>query len=671
MKRGTFGFKILIMTVLIIIASNIALTATNMLSSKNLLFEEMKNEGFILANDVLLSIEEAEKFENEIDEQLSSKILMASNILNYTDEISWSNAYFKEMVNRLGVTEINVIGRDRRIDYSNIEAYMDWEYPKGHAMDVVFEGNEREYMEDVRINPVDNLLYKYGGIKLDNGYYVQVGISAKEIDDLKEEFSIEKLLENAMERENITYAILLDETGTAIHGMPSMVGMTYSDDVTLNALKGHRGAAKWKNPETGELSYDIQVPVYDGDTVIGTLAIGLSLEDALKTILDSLIKSIIITLVVVVIATIIVLIMSRKLVRPLHDLQNIMSDMSDGDFTVRVDEKIANNKDEIGAISKSLDTMRRQLSSLIGSVKNNAMELSESTETLSRIMEETSISVGENAQAIEQIATTSNEQAHNAEVISQNSSVLGQNIDTSKLLIEHANDSVGEASGLSDLGQDRITKLEVVTVETNDVAIKIENGVIEVDHAIEDMINFIDTIKAISEQTNLLALNASIEAARAGEAGKGFAVVADEIRKLSIGTSDATEQISNLIQNVKQKVALSVGEAGQVKKLSVRQNGALKEVMDVFRDISVSLNVLVDKMDGVMSTTQTVEDMKNDIVDAINIMSSSTEMASATYEEISASTEEQTAAIQEVTSLAIRNQEMADQLQSDVDRFKI
>jgi len=105
--------------------------------------------------------------------------------------------------------------------------------------------------------------------------------------------------------------------------------------------------------------------------------------------------------------------------------------------------------------------------------------------------------------------------------------------------------------------------------------------------------------------------------------------------------------------------------------LSVRQNGALKEVMDVFRDISVSLNVLVDKMDGVMSTTQTVEDMKNDIVDAINIMSSSTEMASATYEDISASTEEQTGAIQEVTSLAIRNQEMADQLQTDVDKFKI
>ena len=66
----------------------------------------------------------------------------------------------------------------------------------------------------------------------------------------------------------------------------------------------------------------------------------------------------------------------------------------------------------------------------------------------------------------------------------------------------------------------------------------------------QDVQSILSEIGAIAKQTNLLALNAAIEAARAGEAGRGFAVVADEVRDLSGRTSQFSQQINKVIENM-------------------------------------------------------------------------------------------------------------------------
>ncbi|MFQ5476889.1 MAG: methyl-accepting chemotaxis protein [Nitrosopumilus sp.] len=139
--------------------------------------------------------------------------------------------------------------------------------------------------------------------------------------------------------------------------------------------------------------------------------------------------------------------------------------------------------------------------------------------------------------------------------------------------------------------------------------------------------NMTEFITQIAEQTNLLALNAAIEAARAGDVGRGFAVVADEVRRLAENSKKGAEDISELIN-------------------------ALKESSDKTTDSIKKGNSIVQ--DAYEVITNILESIKNITTSITEVVAQMQEISAAT-EQVSSGTEEATAASEEVLSVAQTN----------------
>ncbi len=102
----------------------------------------------------------------------------------------------------------------------------------------------------------------------------------------------------------------------------------------------------------------------------------------------------------------------------------------------------------------------------------------------------------------------------------------------------------------------------------------------------------ISGISSIAEQTNLLALNASIEAARAGEAGKGFAVVAEEIRKLSEGTKELLEHMTQFLGDL-ENASMKTSEEVEATTLGIEKiTSEIEEVGKNIQDSKTNTDLL-------------------------------------------------------------------------------
>lgn len=111
---------------------------------------------------------------------------------------------------------------------------------------------------------------------------------------------------------------------------------------------------------------------------------------------------------------------------------------------------------------------------------------------------------------------------------------------------------------------------------------------------VNDAIEIVTSIQQNAKLSNILALNASIESARAGEAGKGFAVVSDEMRKFSKASQEASDNISNSLNEITKSLREAKKHIDSSQEVVNDQATSINNLNSIFENVTETAKKTID-----------------------------------------------------------------------------
>lgn len=360
------------------------------------------------------------------------------------------------------------------------------------------------------------------------------------------------------------------------------------------------------------------------------------------------------------------------IVKPLKQIAEIAMKFAGLDF--RKDErqqKLSARRDEIGSISRAVDTLREHLSGVIGKIEEHSATVMETSHVLGGDSDLVFGAVRQVEQAVQDMARGSTAQAQETQKATEDIVLMGSMIEENNIEMEDLHNtaesmyaSSEEASrtldSMSEVNRKAQKAIELIyeqTNTTNESAIKIKDATA--------------LITSIAEQTNLLSLNAAIEAARAGEQGRGFAVVAEQIQKLAEESNESAKQIGRIIALLMEDSEKAVRTMGEVKQVMEDQNENVVLTKDQFLEMHGGVAKTIEGIRSIAEKMERIDHTRVNVVDIVQNLTSLAQENAAGTEETSASVTEVGEHMSRIAQKSGELQQIADGLQAEMEVFRL
>lgn len=470
------------------------------------------------------------------------------------------------------------------------------------------------------------------------------------------------------------YTAMITSKGTyAANGKsPDKVSKSYTDDPDLKAVWAdvQKGKTSTYTPgENGEV-LRLYKPIFvEGSDEVwymeSVVSKGTILENFKKTSLLSLFVSF---ATLALICTILFFIIHKFVLRPTQAVNQLSVKLAQGHFT----EKLAvKGKDEFGKMAEQFNTMVDQLREMISSVSEHTVSVGAMSEQLSTSAEQTSRDTETVVNSIQEMAAGSEAQLQSADETSRTMKEMAGGVQKIAESAAFVADSAQEVTAKTVVGneniQQTIRQMKVFSNNMDDFA-QVIGRLSERSEAIE---NIVEINRNISTQTNLLALNAAIEASRAGEHGRGFAIVAGEVRKLAEQSKAASNQIAELIAEIREEMKQAATHMERGNSDLAASVQAVSESGQLFASITGDMNRVNEQVQGVSSASEEISASTEQVLATIEQLANIAQVTSENAKGVVVVSEEQLATMEEITASTESLDRLVQELLDLISRFKV
>lgn len=329
-----------------------------------------------------------------------------------------------------------------------------------------------------------------------------------------------------------------------------------------------------------------------------------------------------------------------NIAHPINEADKILKEVTNGNLNIRFE----------GEYKGIFCTFQENTNNLIESFRFVILELINSINI-------TTNAVSKLRDLIDMLNATGNQQTTQAEEIASAVEELSRTLDDNKRSNESILQDAKVSGNVAEEGRNVVKQTVATMKEISNVVNASADNIVKLGESGKKIGEVVNVINEIAEQTNMLALNAAIEAARAGEQGRGFAVVADEVRKLAERTSQSTQEIADMINNIQSETDFAVKSM---------QNGT-----QVVEKGIVNADKADEALQRILNNTNNLIKQFDQIAD-VNLQQASTgEEISRNLTLVKDVISETSDQIQQASDQTISLSEMTSQLTSLLDNFQV